>query len=182
MKIGLYVRVSTADKGQDPELQLSPLRKYAEARGWEATEYLDIGVSGANAQRPALSRLLEDTRKRKIDGVLVWKLDRLGRDLRALLDYLEEFRVLGIQFCSLTESMDFSTPSGKMMAKLVGFFAEYERDLLRERIRAGLDNARNKGRRLGRRPIFDTGHLGTVACLRGQGESIRQIAKELRAS
>ena len=182
MKIGLYVRVSTSDKGQDPELQLSPLRDYAKARGWETTDYLDVGESGASAYRPALSHLLEDARKRKIDGVLVWKLDRLGRNLRSLLDYLEEFRVLGVQFCSLTENLDFSTPSGRVMATLVGVFAEYERDLLRERVRAGLQNARNKGRRLGRRPIFDIGHLRTIERLRGQGKSYRQIAKEMRVS
>ena len=182
MKIGLYVRVSTSDKGQDPALQLSPLREYATARGWETTDYLDVGESGASNHRPALSRLLEDARKRKIDGILVWKLDRLGRNLRSLLDYLEEFRVIGVQFCSLTENLDFSTPSGRVMATLVGVFAEYERDLLRERVRAGLQNARNKGRRLGRRPIFDIGHLRTIERLRGQGKSLRQIAKEMRVS
>ena len=178
MKIGLYVRVSTSDKGQDPALQLSPLREYATARGWETTDYLDVGESGASNHRPALSCLLEDARKRKIDGVLVWKLDRLGRNLRSLLDILEEFRVLGVQFCSLTEHLVFSTPS----RALVGALAKYERDLLRERVRAGLQNARNKGRRLGRRPIFDIGHLRAIERLRGQGKSLRQIAKEMRVS
>ena len=134
MKIGLYVRISTSDKDQDPGLQLSPLREYARARGWETTDYLDIGGSGASVNRPALTHLLEDVRIRNIDGVLVWKLDRLGRNLRSLLDILEEFRVLGVQFCSLTEYLDFSTPSGA----LVGALAKYERDLVRERIRAGL--------------------------------------------
>ena len=182
MKVALYVRVSTADKGQDPELQLGPLRGYAKIRGWETVEYVDIGTSGASERRPELDRILEDARKRRFDGILVWKLDRLGRNLRCLLNQLEEFRVLGVQFCSLTENLDFSTPSGKAMGSLIGVFAEFERDLLRERIRAGLQNARTKGRRLGRRPIFDIGHLRTIERLRGQGKSYRQIAKEMRVS
>jgi len=182
VKIGLYVRVSTSDKGQDPELQLKPLREFAKARGWEAHEYVDIGESGASGHRPGLDRLIEDARKRKIDGILVWKLDRFGRSLRFLLNLLEEFRVLGVQFCSLTENLDFSTPSGRAMASLIGAFAEFERDIIRERIRAGLQNARVKGRRLGRRPIFDSGHLRTVAQLKGRGKSVRQIAREMRVS
>ena len=95
MKVGIYVRVSTSDKGQDPELQLGPLRKYAIARGWDFLEYVDLGESGVKDRRPGLDRLMEDARKRRLDGILVWKLDRLGRSLKHLLTMFEEFHDLG---------------------------------------------------------------------------------------
>ena len=118
-KVGLYGRVSTTDKGQDPELQLKDLRAYANARGWKVFgEYVDIGESGSKDKRPQLDRLMEDSRKRRIDGILVWKLDRFGRSLKALVNTLEELKGLGVQFVSYTENLDFSTPAGRAMANL----------------------------------------------------------------
>lgn len=182
MKFGIYVRVSTADKGQDPELQLRPLRDYAKARGWEAKEYIDVGESGSKDHRPGLDGLMEDTRKRRIDGILVWKLDRLARSLKSLLTMLDELRALGVQFVSYTENLDFSTPAGRAMTSLIGTFAEFERDLIRERVRAGMENARRKGKRPGPRSKFATADLCTLRRMRGRGMSIRAIAKEMGVS
>ena len=182
-KVALYGRVSTTDKGQDPELQLKDLRAYSKARGWKVYgEYVDNGESGAKESRPALNRLMEDARKRRIDGILVWKLDRFGRSLKALVSTLEELRALGIQFVSYTENLDFSTPAGRAMANLIGVFAEFERDLIRERVRAGIQNAKSKGIRVGRRPLIDKRLLGTVRDMKGKGMSIRGISKELGLS
>ena len=179
-KVGLYGRVSTTDKGQDPELQLKDLRQYASARGWKVFgEYVDRGVSGAKDKRPELDRLMEDARKRRIDGILVWKLDRFGRSLKSLVTTLEELRALGIQFVSYTENLDFSTPAGRAMANLIGVFAEFERDLIRERVKAGIQNAKSKGIRVGRRPLIDEKLLRTVRDRRDKGMSLRNISKEL---
>lgn len=178
MKFGLYARVSTTDKGQDPELQLKGLREYARAREWNVfNEYVDIGQSGSKDRRPDLDRLMEDARKRRIDGILVWKLDRFGRSLRSLVTILEELKDLGVQFVSYTENLDFSTPAGRAMVSLIGVFAEFERDLIRERVKAGLQNAKSKGVRLGRRPKLDVTLLRAVADMREKGMSLRQIAK-----
>jgi len=182
-KVGLYGRVSTTDKGQDPELQLKDLRQYASARGWKVFgEYVDRGVSGAKDRRPELDRLMEDARKRRIDGILVWKLDRFGRSLKSLVTTLEELRALGIQFVSYTENLDFSTPAGRAMANLIGVFAEFERDLIRERVKAGIQNAKSKGIRVGRRPLIDEKLLRTVRDRRDKGMSLRNISKELGVS
>ncbi|MCL5966507.1 MAG: recombinase family protein [Deltaproteobacteria bacterium] len=182
MRVGIYARVSTTDKGQTPEPQLAPLREYAKARGWEMQEYVDVGESGAKDRRPALDRLLDDARKRRLDGVLVWKLDRLGRSLKHLLALFEEFRALGVQFVSYTENLDFATPAGRAMASLLGVFAEFERDLIRERVRAGMANARAKGKRPGPRSKFAPEDLWTVGQARGRGMSIRLIAREMKVS
>jgi putative DNA-invertase from lambdoid prophage Rac len=182
-KVGLYGRVSTTDKGQDPELQLKDLRQYASARGWKVFgEYVDKGESGAKDRRPQLDRLMEDARKRRIDGILVWKLDRFGRSLKSLVTTLEELRSLGVQFVSYTENLDFSTPAGRAMANLIGVFAEFERDLIRERVKAGIQNAKSKGIRVGRRPLIDEKLLRTVRDRRGKGMSLRNISKELGVS
>ena len=182
-KVGLYGRVSTTDKGQDPELQLKDLRAYSKARGWKVFgEYVDRGESGAKERRPELDRLMEDARKRRIDGILVWKLDRFGRSLKSLVTTLEELRALGIQFVSYTEDLDFSTPAGRAMANLIGVFAEFERDLIRERVRAGIQNAKSKGIRVGRRPLVDERILSMVRDRKGRGISIRSISKELGLS
>jgi DNA invertase Pin-like site-specific DNA recombinase len=125
---------------------------------------------------------MEDARKRRIDGILVWKLDRFGRSLKSLVTTLEELRALGIQFVSYTENLDFSIPAGRAMANLIGVFAEFERDLIRERVRAGIQNAKNKGIRVGRRPLIDKRLLGTVRNMKDKGMSIRGISKELGLS
>jgi putative DNA-invertase from lambdoid prophage Rac len=182
-KVGIYARVSTSDKGQDPELQLKDLRRYANARGWKVFgEYVDIGESGSKDKRPQLDRLMEDARKRRIDGILVWKLDRFGRSLKALVNTLEELKGLGVQFVSYTENLDFSTPAGRAMANLIGVFAEFERDLIRERVKAGIQNAKSKGIRVGRRPLIDPGLLRTIADMRSKGMTIRKISKAIRLS
>jgi putative DNA-invertase from lambdoid prophage Rac len=182
-RVAIYARVSTADKGQDPEMQLKDLREYAHARGWKVFgEYVDIGESGSKDKRPQLDRLMEDARKRRIDGILVWKLDRFGRSLKSLVTTLEELRGLGVQFVSYTENLDFSTPAGRAMANLIGVFAEFERDLIRERVKAGIQNAKSKGIRVGRRPLIDTGLLKTVADMRDKGMTIRKISKAIRLS
>jgi len=182
-KVGLYGRVSTTDKGQDPELQLKDLRAYSKARGWKVFgEYVDKGESGAKDKRPQLDRLMEDARKRRIDGILVWKLDRFGRSLKSLVTTLEELRALGIQFVSYTENLDFSTPAGRAMANLIGVFAEFERDLIRERVKAGIQNAKSKGIRVGRRPLIDERILNIVRDRKDKGMTIRSISRELGLS
>jgi putative DNA-invertase from lambdoid prophage Rac len=178
-KFGIYGRVSTLDK-QDVEVQLRELRNYAQIRGWEIKEYVDIGQSGAKEKRPALDSLMNDVRKRKLDGILVWKLDRFGRSLKSLVNTLEELRSLGIQFVSYTENLDFSTPAGRAMANLIGVFAEFERDLIRERVIAGLANAKAKGKKLGR-PNGDV-DIEKLLGLRRQGLTVRGIAKEMKLS
>jgi DNA invertase Pin-like site-specific DNA recombinase len=125
---------------------------------------------------------MEDARKRRIDGILVWKLDRFGRSLKSLVTTLEELRALGIQFVSYTENLDFSTPAGRAMANLIGVFAEFERDLIRERVKAGIQNAKSKGIRVGRRPLIDEKLLRTVRDRRDKGMSLRNISKELGVS
>ena len=150
-KAALYARVSTG-KGQDVDLQLMELREFALKRGWQAEEYVDSGESGAKVKRPALDKLLKDAKARKIDVVIVWKLDRLGRSLPHLLHMLTEFEALGVAFVSLRENIDMTTPSGRLMAHLIGAFAEFEREIIGERVKAGIEAARRKGKRVGRKP------------------------------
>ncbi|MGA2318680.1 MAG: recombinase family protein [Thermodesulfobacteriota bacterium] len=182
-RVALYARVSTLDKGQDVELQLSDLRTYADARGWKIfKEYLDIGQSGSKEQRPAFNQLMEDARKRKIDIVLVWRLDRFGRSLKHLIVSLDELKNLGLGFISFKESIDFTTATGRLMLHLLGAFAEFEKEIIRERVKAGVAHARAKGKRLGRRPLIDQKLLGTVRNMKNRGMSIRGISKELGVS
>ena len=144
------------------ELQLSDLRTYAGARGWKIfKEYIDIGRSGSKEQRPAFIRLMEDAKKRKVDIILVWRLDRFGRSLKHLIVSLDELRTLGEGFVSYKESLDFTTPTGRLMFHLLAAFSEFEKEVIKERVRAGLAHAKAKGRRLGRRPKIDTRLLGT---------------------
>ena len=182
-KVGIYARVSTSDKGQDTEVQLCDLRTYADARGWEVfKEYVDVGQSGSKEQRPAFNQLMEDARKRKIDIILVWRLDRFGRSLKHLIVSLDELKTLGLGFVSFKESIDFTTATGRLMLHLLGAFAEFEKEIIRERVKAGVAHARAKGKRLGRRPLIDERLLGTVRDRRDKGISIRGISKELGVS
>src|SRR5712675_722579 len=148
MRAALYGRVSTFD--QEPENQLAELRRYVGARGWTSAEYVDRGVSGAKDRRPALDRLLIDARRRRFDVVVVWRLDRLGRNLRHLIILLEELQALGIAFVSLNEGIDATTPAGKLQMHILGAIAEFERARIAERVRAGLRRATAQGKRLGR--------------------------------
>jgi DNA invertase Pin-like site-specific DNA recombinase len=151
MKAATYARVSTGNKGQDRTMQTRELREYCERRGWElAGEYVDVGICGAQEKRPALDRLLAEAHRRRFDAVVVWKFDRFARSVSHLLRALETFQALGIEFVSLTEGVDTSTPAGKMVFTVLGAVAELERSLIVERVKAGLRNARAKGKRLGR--------------------------------
>ena len=181
MKVALYARVSTNDKGQDPEMQLRELREYCQRRGWSiSSEYVDSGVSGSKDSRPRLNELMLDANRRKFDAVVVWKFDRFARSTSHLLKALETFKALKVEFVSLTEGIDTSTPVGKLVFTILGAVAEMERELIRERIRAGVRNARAKGKRLGRpRAGVDSTR---IAALRSQGHTLRQIATELNCS
>jgi DNA invertase Pin-like site-specific DNA recombinase len=177
MQTAVYARVST-NNGQDPEMQLRELRDYCQRRGWEGTrEYVDVGISGAKEKRPELDRLIADAHRRHFDTVVVWRFDRFARSVSHLLRALETFRSLGIEFVSLSEQVDTSTPTGKMIFTVLGAVAELERSLIVERVRAGLRNARAKGKHLGRpRKVPDATEIKR---LRAQGASWRAIGKEL---
>jgi DNA invertase Pin-like site-specific DNA recombinase len=181
MRAAIYARVSTANNGQSPEMQLRELREYCQHRGWELTgEYVDAGVSGAKDSRPELNRLNADAKRRRFDAVVVWKFDRFARSVSHLLRALEEFRALGIEFVSLSEQVDTSTPTGKMVFTVLGAVAELERSLIAERVRAGLRNARAKGKRLGRPQKVLDAHR--IARLRSEGASWRTVAAALGVS
>ena len=150
MRVALYARVSTID--QEPENQLQELRRYADARGWAAVEYVDRGVSGAKDRRPALDKLVRDATRRKFDVVVCWRLDRLGRNLKHLITLLEQLQSLGVAFVSLAEGIDATTPAGKLQMHILGAIAEFERGRIVERVKAGLARAKAQGKRLGRRP------------------------------
>jgi DNA invertase Pin-like site-specific DNA recombinase len=153
LKIAIYARVSTKN-GQDPEMQLAELREYIRNRKWKiAGEYVDKGISGASDSRPELNRLMADASRRRFDIVAVWKFDRFARSVSHLLRALETFRALGIEFVSLSENIDTSTPTGKMVFTVLASVSELERSLIGERVRAGLRNAKARGRRLGRPPL-----------------------------
>jgi DNA invertase Pin-like site-specific DNA recombinase len=177
-RIALYARVSTLNN-QDPEMQLSELREYARRRGLQIVEeFIDQGVSGCKESRPALNRLMADACRRRFDAILVWKIDRFGRSLKHLVNALAELAALGVAFISLRDNLDLSTPSGRLMFQIIGAMAEFERALIQERVRAGLRNARAKGKRLGRpRVVVDATR---IANLRAQGRSWAEIVAEMR--
>jgi DNA invertase Pin-like site-specific DNA recombinase len=181
MRAAIYARVSTTNHGQDPTLQTRELQQFAAARGWDiAGEYVDSGVSGTKDSRPELNRLIADAHKRRFDVVCVWRFDRFARSVSHLLRALETFKALGIEFVSFSEQMDTSTPAGKMVFTVLGAVAELERSLIVERVRAGLRNARAKGKTLGRpRVAVDAAR---VSRLRAQGVSWPKIAAELGVS
>ena len=180
MKAALYARVSTTN-GQDPEMQLRELREYIDRRDWKiAGEYVDTGISGAKEKRPELDKLMADAHRRRFDAVVVWKFDRFARSVSHLLRALETFKALGIEFVSLSEQVDTSTPMGKMVFTVLGAVAELERSLIAERVRAGLRNARAKGKTLGRpRRRVDRAQ---VARLQAAGHSLNAISKLLKVS
>ena len=178
MRVAIYARVSTANNGQDPAMQTRELREYAERRGWTlAGEYVDIGISGTKEKRPELDRLMADAHRRRFDVVVVWKFDRFARSVSHLLRALETFKAQGIEFVSFSEQLDTSTPAGKLVFTVLGAVAELERSLIVERVKAGLRNARSKGKRLGR-PRRDV-DARRIASLRAQGLGWKKIAREL---
>ena len=183
MKAGLYARVST-NHGQDPELQLTELREYATKRGWEITEFVDVGVSGSKDSRPQLDAMMKLAKARKLDVIAVWKLDRFGRSLRHLVDALAELQAVDVKFVSLRDNLDLTTPAGKLMFHVIGAMAEFERALIQERIKAGLTVARSKGTKLGRPKVKRERDADAkrIRQLRGDGQSYAEIADELGRS
>jgi len=148
MKVAIYARVSTHDQNTLP-MQIKKCREYAKARNWKVVHILhEIGSGATN--RPQRTKLMGLCRKREVDLVLVWKLDRWGRSVADVVTTLEELRELNVKFVSITEALDFTTASGRAMSGLLSVFAEFERDMIRERVMAGLEHARSKGIILGR--------------------------------
>ena len=181
MRVALYARVSTQNKGQSNETQLRELRQYSDQRGWQiAGEYLDSGISGAKDSRPELDRLMGDALKRRFDLVCVWKFDRFARSTSHLLRALETFNSLGIEFCSFSEQLDTSLPTGKMVFTVLGAVAELERSLIAERVRAGLRNARAKGKLLGRPTIHVA--AADIRDLLKQGMSMSEVGERFGIS
>ena len=177
MKAAIYCRVSTT-AGQSVDMQTRDLRQLAQQRGFEiVAEFCDEGVSGSCDSRPQLDRMLADAQRGKFQAVLIWRLDRLGRSLQHLVRLFENFRSWNVALISFGEGLDFSTSMDKLFYQLSGAFAEFERDCIRERVKAGLRNARAKGKRLGRpSATVDAARIGR---LRIQGRSVREIASEL---
>jgi DNA invertase Pin-like site-specific DNA recombinase len=177
VRIALYARVSTPN-GQHPEMQLAELREHAARRGWEIVgEYIDQGITGARERRPQLDRLWVDCRKRKVDAVLVYRYDRFARSLRQLVNALEEFRALGIDFVSLHEGVDTSTPNGRLVFGIFASIAEFECELIRGRVISGLAAAVARGARLGRPKR--TVDAAEIVRLRSSGASWREISEKL---
>jgi DNA invertase Pin-like site-specific DNA recombinase len=176
MRVGIYARVSTKD--QSCALQVRDLKAYCAARKFTIfREYIDVGESGAKNSRPELNNLMGDARKRKFDSIVVWRFDRFARSTKHLLLALEEFRSLGIQFVSYQENIDTTSPLGQALFTIVSAVAQLERDLIRERVNAGIRHARACGKQLGRpRRIVDGEEL---VRLQAEGASIREIAKKL---
>ena len=176
MRAALYARVSTKDQSCD--LQLRDLRAYCTARGFSPPrEYVDVGESGAKDSRPQLNELMAAARKRHFDAIVVWRFDRFARSTKHLLLALEEFRSLGIQFISYQENIDTSSPLGQALFTIVSAVAQLERDLIRERVSAGIRNARATGKQFVR-PRRIVNH-DEVVRLRAEGASLRQIAAKL---
>ena len=175
-RVAIYARVSTSDQSTDP--QLLDLRRYVSERGWTSfKEYTDNGISGTKDSRPALNELMDDARKRRFDTVLVWRFDRFARSTRHLILALEEFRNLGIDFVSYQENVDTSSPLGGAIFTIISAVAQLERDIIAERVKAGLRRARANGKQLGRpRVAVDTDR---IAALRAQGRSWIEISREL---
>jgi DNA invertase Pin-like site-specific DNA recombinase len=180
-RLALYARVSTTE--QTPAPQLDALRAYAAARGLElAAEYVDEGVSGARDRRPALDRLLADARRRRFDVLAVVKLDRLARSVRHLTALAAELAALGVDLVVLDQAIDTSTPSGRFLFHTLGAVAELERDLIRERTRAGIESARRRGSIFGRPRVLSADAHERLERLHRSGQSVRWIAGVLGVS
>jgi DNA invertase Pin-like site-specific DNA recombinase len=177
-RAALYARVSTTD--QHPEAQIHPLRGYTEARGFEiAGEFIDHGVSGAKDSRPALDDMMTAARRRDIDVIVIAKLDRLARSVQHLVELSGELQALGVDLVVRDQQIDTSTPTGKLTFHVLAALAEFERDLIRERIHAGLDLARKRGKKFGRPLATDAKQRARIMRLRKSGHSIRAIAEQV---
>ncbi len=179
-RVAIYARVSTSE--QSTESQLLDLRHYTQERGWHLyQEYCDNGVSGTKDSRPELNKLMNSAKKRKFDTVLVWRFDRFARSTKHLVLALEEFKSLGIQFVSYQENVDTGSPLGNAIFTIIGAMAQLERDIIVERVKAGLRRAKNRGKRLGR-PEGTAQDVKRIIRLKNEGLSLRQTAKRLRIS
>lgn len=175
MRVAIYCRVSTTD--QNTAMQLDELRSYCVRRNWSiATEYLDEGISGSKESRPALNRLLADAKRRKFDAVLVYRYDRMARSLKHLVNTLCEFDALGIQFVSLHEGVDTSTPNGRLVFGIFASIAEFERQLIIARTKSGMQAARARGKQIGR-PKVEV-NAEQIKALRANGLSWEAIAAQ----
>ncbi|MDI9559561.1 MAG: recombinase family protein [Pseudomonadota bacterium] len=176
-RIAIYARVST-DR-QSAESQLNALREYIDKRAWAISkEYIDEGYTGSTTKRPAFAAMMADARKRSFDILLVYKLDRLSRSLKDLIATLDDLHSLGIDFISYDNGLDTTTPTGRLIFNVVGAVAEFEKDIIRERVKAGLENAKRKGKLLGRPPLSPR-LLAQANQLRKQGLSFRKIGLQL---
>jgi putative DNA-invertase from lambdoid prophage Rac len=181
MKIAIYARVSTNNKGQDVDMQLIDMRKSIESKGWSLfKEYVDRGVSGSKSSRPQLDKLMRDASEKKFDAVLVWKLDRFGRSVRHLVNAIAELESFGVAFISLKDSINLTTAQGRLMFQIIAAMAEFERELIRERVKAGMANARTKGKQIGR-PSLGINHDEVVA-LKASGKSWAEVSDALYCS
>ena len=179
MNVAIYCRVSTNQ--QDSDMQLSELRNYCQQKSWNiAHEYVDKGISGAKTSRPQLDRMMRDASEAKLDAVLVWKLDRFGRSLKHLLTSIEFLESFGVSFISFKDAIDLSTPQGRLLFQLLAAMAEFERELIRERTRSGLANAKRKGVTLGR-PSLDI-QPEQVRALKDSGATWNQVSETLSCS
>jgi DNA invertase Pin-like site-specific DNA recombinase len=181
-RAAIYIRVSTSD--QEVGLQETELREFAERRGWEYKIFTDRGQSGTKVSRPALDVLLQQLRKKKFDVLVVWALDRLARSLRQLLTIAEECRALKVDIVSLKQNIDTTLPAGRLTFQVLGAVAEFEREMLRERVKAGMNQARRVGTHIGRPPRrkLIPIEIEEIKLLRSQGKSVRHLAKEFGAS
>lgn len=177
MKVAIYVRVSTQDQSLD--LQRTELTRFAKARGWKITKVYEDKATGTNGNRPRLKELMAAAGAREFDVLLIWKLDRLFRSIKGLVTTIQDFQALGIAFVSLKDQIDLSTPSGRLMLHILGAFGEFEASLIKERVVAGLREAKRKGVQLGRPTEINA---AKVLALKAKGKSYQQIADELGCS
>jgi DNA invertase Pin-like site-specific DNA recombinase len=177
-RVAIYARVSTGQ--QSAEMQLRDLRRFAEQRGFQIEkEFVDEGFSGSRDSRPGLNALMEACRKRHYDAVLVWRFDRWARSTKHLIETLMEFKSLGVEFLSYQENLDTGSPMGQAMFTIIAALGQLERDIIIQRVKSGLENARAKGKRLGRPKVRDDAQ---IRLMRAQGLSIRRIAKQVGLS
>lgn len=183
MRAAIYARVSTTDKGQDPAMQLHDLVSYTEARHWTiAGQYIDE-VSGAKADRKAFKELMAAAKQRMFDVVIVWKLNRFSRSMIHLINSVNELEALGVQFVSLKDGIDFTTPAGRLQFHLLAALAEFERENIRENVKAGIANARRKGKQIGRKGLAPVDRRKIIeAHAADPGASVRQLAKKTKLS
>ena len=179
MRVAIYARISTNDQNTIP-MQIKKCSEYAKARGWTVSHIIKDIASGAK-QRPQRDDILKLARKRELDTIIVWKLDRWGRSTSDVVSSLEELRELNVKFVSITEALDFSTAMGRAMSGLLSVFAEFERELIRERVKAGLEQARSRGIRLGRPPLVQLKEKEIRAHLK-KTKNISETARKFKIS